>query len=84
MTDQIYHQAAKRRVDKFDRSMAPGQLLDNNTTLFISILMMTQGTQKTDDRTDSRNADSRNGDSWNQLQLVEWEGVAYCSSTVIG
>ena len=25
---------------------------------FISILMMTQGTQKTDDRNDSRNADS--------------------------
>ena len=33
---------------------------------------MTQGTQKIDDRTDSRN-----GDSQNQLQLVELEGVGY-------
>ena len=46
---------------------------------------MTQGTQKTVDRTDSRNTDSPNTDSWNknQLQPVEWEGVAYCSSMVI-
>ena len=42
--------------------------------------MITQRTQKTDDRTDSRNADSRN----KQLQPVEWEGGAYCSSMVIG
>ena len=46
---------------------------------------MTQGTQKTDDRTDSRNGNSWNGDSRNkQLQPVEWEGVANCSSMVIG
>ena len=40
---------------------------------------MTQGTQKTDNRTDSRN-----DDSWKkkQLQPVEWESVAYCRSTV--
>ena len=36
----------------FDRLMTLGILLDNNPTLFIfiSILMMTQGTQKTGDR----------------------------------
>ena len=50
---------------KFDWLMTQGNLLDNKTTLkafsfFISILMMTKGTQKTDDRTDSWNADSRN------------------------
>ena len=47
---------------EFDRSMTRGNLLDNNTTffIFICILLMTKGTQKTDDRTDSRNADSRN------------------------
>ena len=39
---------------------------------------MTQGTQKTDDRTDSQNSDSREK---KQLQPVEWESVAYCSST---
>ena len=39
--------------------------------------MMTQGTQKTDDRTDSWNTDSRNGDSQNQLQPVELEGIGY-------
>ena len=39
---------------------------------------MTQGTQKIDERTDSRN-----GDSWKkkQLQLLEWESEAYYSST---
>ena len=43
-TDQIYHRAAKRRGDKFDRSMTPGKLLGNNALLFIfiSILIMTQ------------------------------------------
>ena len=43
-TDQIYHRAAKRRGDKFDRSMARGKLLGNNALLFIfiSILIMTQ------------------------------------------
>ena len=40
----IYHRAAKRRGDKFDRSMTRGKLLDNDTQLFIfiSILIMTQ------------------------------------------
>ena len=37
---------------------------------------MTQGTQKTYDRTEILGT--------NQLQPVEWEGVAYFSSTVIG
>ena len=46
---------------------------------------MTQGTQKTDDRTDSRKADSGNTDSrTNQLQPVEWKGMVYYSSTVMG
>ena len=40
----IYHRAAKRRGDKFDRSMTRGKLLVNETQLFIfmSILIMTQ------------------------------------------
>ena len=60
-TDQLYQQDAKRRGNKFDRLMTRGKLLDNNAQLFIfiSILMMTKGTQKTDNRTDSRNGDSR-------------------------
>ena len=43
-TGHIYHWAAKRRGDKFDRSMTRGKLLDNDTKLFIfmSILIMTQ------------------------------------------
>ena len=43
-TGHIYHRAAKRRCDKFDRSMTRGKLLDNDTQLFIfiSILIMTQ------------------------------------------
>ena len=44
--------------------------------------MLTQGTKKSDDRTDSRNAAAILGT--NQLQPVEGEGVPYCSSTVIG
>ena len=43
-TYQIYHRAAKRQGDKFDRSVTRGKLLDNKTQLFIfiSILIMTQ------------------------------------------
>ena len=61
-------------------SMTRGKLLDNDTQLFIfiSILIMTQGTQKKDNRTDSRNDDSRKK---KQLQPVEWESVAYCGSS---
>ena len=40
---------------------------------------MTQGTQKTDDRFSEQQFSGTN-----QLQPVEWEGMAYCSSTVIG
>ena len=55
-----------------------GICVSQTHVLFISILMMTQGTQKTDDRTDSRNADYGNGDSRNnQLQPVEFIGVGY-------
>ena len=44
---------------------------------------MTKWTQETDDRTDSGNADSGNGDSRNKpVRTIEWEGVAYWSSTV--
>ena len=44
LTGHIYHRAAERRGDKFDRSMTRGKLLDNDTQLFIfiSILIMTQ------------------------------------------
>ena len=44
LTDHIYHRAAERRGDKFDRSMTRGKLLGNNVPLFIfiSILIMTQ------------------------------------------
>ena len=36
-TDQIYHLAALRLGDKFDRSMTLGKLLGNNAPLFIFI-----------------------------------------------
>ena len=36
-TDQIYHRAASRLGDKFDRSMTLGKLQDNNAQLFIFI-----------------------------------------------
>ena len=36
-TDQIYHLAASRLGDKFDRSMTLGKLLGNNALLFIFI-----------------------------------------------
>ena len=36
-TDQIYQLAASRLVDKCDRSMTLGKLLDNNPTLSIFI-----------------------------------------------
>ena len=75
-TDQIYQRAAKRRGDKFDRSMTRGKLLDNDSQLFIFIFIFilimthfTQGTQKTDNRTNSRNGSSRKS----QLQPFEWE-----------
>ena len=47
-TDQMYQWAAKRRGDKFDRSMTQGKLLDNDTQLFIfiSILIMTPTSPK--------------------------------------
>ena len=47
-TCHIYHRAAKRRGDKFNRSMTRGKLLDNDRQLFIfiSILIMTQTSPK--------------------------------------
>ena len=55
-------------------SMTRGKLLDNDTQLFIfiSILIMTQGTQKKDNRTDSRNDDSRKKNSYNLLNGKAW------------
>ena len=43
-TGHIYHRAAKRRGDKFDRSVTRGKLLGNNAPLFIfiSILIITK------------------------------------------
>ena len=73
-TDHIYHRATKRRGDKFDWSMTRGKLLDNNQHFsFFYFYSNNDPMDKTDDRTDSRNADSRN------KLPVEWEGVAYCS-----
>ena len=67
-TDHIYHRAAKRPGDKFDRSMTRDKLLDNNPTLFIFYFYSNDDPidSKTNKRTDSRNADSRNGDSRNK------------------
>ena len=78
-TDHIYHRATKRRGDKFDRSMTFGKLLDNKPTLFIFlnfILMMTQGTRKP--TTEPILGTAILGT--NQLQPVELEGAANCSS----
>ena len=72
-TDQIYHRAAKRRGDKFDRSMTRGKLLGNNALLFIfiSILIMTQLISFCE-RMKTRN-------SHGLLQLhVGREALAYC------
>ena len=44
-TGHIYHRAAKRRGDKFDRSMTRGEKLPGNNAplfFFISVLIMTQ------------------------------------------
>ena len=52
--------------------MTQGKLLDNNPTLFIFYFYSyddPKGQKKTDDRTDSGNADSRNGDSRNKPLL---------------
>ena len=66
----------------------------------VHICFCMQVTQKTDDRIDSRNADSRNGDSWNKPVRTGWmwrrtvgrrgllqlgrEGLAYCQLKFIG
>ena len=67
LTDHIYHRAAKRRGDKVDRSMTRGKLLYNKPTLFIISYFYSNydpRDYKTEDRTNSRNADSRNANSW--------------------
>ena len=69
---------SSRLGDKCDRSMTRGKLLDNNPTLFFlffSLLIMTEGTRK--ETTGPILGTAILGT--NQLQLVEWEGVAYCS-----
>ena len=77
-TDQIYHRAAKRRGDKFDRSMTRGKLLDNDTQLFIfiSILKMTQ-LHPRDPENRQQNRFSERRFSEKQLQPVEWETGHY-------
>ena len=85
-TDQIYHRAAKRLGDKFDRSMTSrlgdkfdrsmtrGKLLGNNALLFIfiSILIMTQIISFFCERMKTRN-------SHGLLQLhVGREALAHC------
>ena len=71
-TDQMYHRAAKRRGDKFDRSMTRSKLLGNNALLFIfiSILIMTQLISFFCERMKTRN-------SHGLLQLGR-EALAYC------
>ena len=74
-TGHIYHRAAKRRGDKFDRSMA--QLF-----IFISILIMTnftQGTQK--QKTEPILGTALLGKKKKQLQPVEWESVAWLTAS---
>ena len=66
----------------------------------VHICLSMQVTQKTDDRIDSRNADSRSSDSWNKPVRTGWmgtrtvgrrgllqlgrEGLAYCQLKFIG
>ena len=78
-TNQIYNRTAKRRGDKFDQSMTRSKLLENNTTLFIFYFYSNDEPRYPEsyDRIDSRNDDSWNGNSRNQLQPVELEGVGY-------
>ena len=75
-TGHIYHRAAKRRGDKFDRSMTRGKLLDNDAQLFIfiSILIMTQlHTRDPENRQQNRFSEQRFSEKKPQLQPVEWE-----------
>ena len=63
-----------RRGDKFDLSMTRGNLLDNNTTLFIFI-------SSNDDPTLAKGHRKQTTEpifgKKNQLQSVEWESVTY-------
>ena len=83
------HQAAKRRGDKFDRSMTLGKLLGNNAPLFIfiSILIMTQlhpRDQKRDKRTDSRNGDSRKKQLQPKRGFISANNALFVSVDLIG
>ena len=68
---------ASRLGDKFNRLMTRDKLLDNNPTLFIFFY-------SNDDSRDPENRQNRFSErrfSKKKLQPVEWESVAYCSST---
>ena len=74
VTGQIYQRAAKRRGDKFDRSMTRGKLLDNDSQLFtfIFILIMTQlHPRDLENRQQNRFSERRFSEK--QLQPVEWK-----------
>ena len=82
-TGHIYHRAAKRRGDTFDRSMTQGKLLDNDTQLliFISILTMTQlHPRDPENRQQNRFSEWRFSEK-KQLQPIEWESVAWLTAS---
>ena len=83
-TGHIYHRAAKRRGDKFDRSMTRGKLLDNDTQLFIfiSILIMTQlHLRDPENRQQNPLSERRFSKKKTQLQPVEWESVVWLTAS---
>ena len=82
-TGHIYHQAAKRRGDKFDRSMTGGKLLDNDTQLFIfiSVLIMTQLHPRDPANRQQPILGTALLGKKKQLQPVEWESVAWLTAS---
>ena len=78
-TDQSYDRAAKQKGDKFDRSMTRDKLLDNNTTLFNFYFYSNDDQSDQENRRQNRFSERRFSEK--KLQTVEWESVAYCSST---
>ena len=76
----MYHRAAKRRGDIFDRSMTRGKLQDNDTQLFIFIyiLIMTQlQLRDPENRQQNRFSERRFSEkkpSYNRLNWKTWLG----------
>ena len=89
-TCHIYHRAAKRRGDKFDRSMTRGKLLDNDTQLFIfiSILIMTKlHPRDPENRQQNRFSErrfSKKKPSYNRLNGKAWLGLITTSYDLSG